>query len=78
MILDNCFYINAIEEILNGNTKFSNLEIPAGKEINRITNPEEGIISELKLSKNIEIYTWLVYLYKRETKATLHIILQMK
>ena len=40
MILDKCSYISAIEEILNGNSKFSKLDIPAGKEINHIVNLE--------------------------------------
>ena len=63
---------------LNEYTKFSKLEIPAGKEINHITYLKKGMISKLKSSENKEIYTWLVYLYKRETKANLHIVLQMK
>ena len=33
VILDKISYITAIEEILNDHTKFSNLDIPAGKEI---------------------------------------------
>ena len=36
VILDKCSYISAIEEILNDNSKFSKLDIPAGKEINHI------------------------------------------
>ena len=39
-VLDTISYINAIEEILNDHTKFCNLHIPAGKEINYITNLE--------------------------------------
>ena len=35
-ILDKRYYISAIEEILNDNSKFSKVDIPAGKEINRI------------------------------------------
>ena len=38
VILDRICYISAIEEILNDHTKFSNLDIPAGKEISYITN----------------------------------------
>ena len=38
VILDKCSYISAIEEILNDNSKFSKLDIPAGKEINHIVN----------------------------------------
>ena len=36
VILDKCSYISAIEKILNDNSKFSKLDIPAGKEINHI------------------------------------------
>ena len=39
-VLDTISYINAIEEILNDHTKVCNLHIPAGKEINYITNLE--------------------------------------
>ena len=55
MILDKCSYISAIEEILNDNSKFSKLDIPAGKEINNIVNLEKRITSELKLLKDKEI-----------------------
>ena len=41
VMLDKISYIRGIEEILNDHTKFSNLEIPAGKEINYITNLEK-------------------------------------
>ena len=41
VILDKCSYISAIEEILNENSKFSKLNIPAGKEINHIVNLEK-------------------------------------
>ena len=34
MILDKIVYISTIKEILNDHKKFSNLDIPAGKEIN--------------------------------------------
>ena len=55
VILDKCSYISLIEEILNGNSKFSKLHIPAGKEINHIVNLEKRITSELKLLKDKEI-----------------------
>ena len=55
MILDKCSYIRAIEEILNENSKFSKLDIRAGKEINHIVNLEKRITSELKLLKDNEI-----------------------
>ena len=54
VILDKISYISAIEEILNDHTKFSNLDIPAGKEINYITNLEKKITSDLKLMKDEE------------------------
>ena len=55
MILDKCSYITAIEEILNDNSKFFKLDIPAGKEINHITNLEKRNTSELKLLKSKKI-----------------------
>ena len=55
VILDKCSYIDAIGEILNDNSKFSKLDIPAGKEINHIVNLEKRITSELKLLKDKEI-----------------------
>ena len=61
MILDKIFHISAIEEILNDHTKFSNLDIPAGKEINYMTNLEERITSDLKLLKNAEIIDEAAY-----------------
>ena len=54
-ILDKCSYISAIEEIINDNSKFSKLDIPAGKEINHIVNLEKRFTSELKLLKDKEI-----------------------
>ena len=51
VILDKISYITAIEEILNDHTKFSKLDIPAGKEINYITNLEKRITSDHKLLK---------------------------
>ena len=51
VILDKISYISVIEEILNDHIKFSNLDIPAGKEINYITNLEKRITSDLKLLK---------------------------
>ena len=55
VILDKCSYISAIEEILNDNSKFSKLDIPAGKEINHIVNLEKRFTSELKLLKDKKI-----------------------
>ena len=55
MILDKGSYITVIEEILNGNSKFSKPDITAGKEINPISNLEKSITSELKLLKSKEI-----------------------
>ena len=52
MILDKCSYISAIEEILNYKSKFSKLDIPAGKENNYIINLGKIITSELKLLKS--------------------------
>ena len=54
MILDKISYISATEQVLNNHdhTKFSNLDIPAGKEIDYITNFEKRITSDLKLLKN--------------------------
>ena len=46
VIIDKISYISTIEEI------FSNLDIPAGKEINYITNLEKRISSNLKLLKD--------------------------
>ena len=59
MILDKCsycYYISVIEEILNDNSNFSKLDIPAGKEINHIVmDLEKRITSGLKLLKYKEI-----------------------
>ena len=52
VILDKISYISAIEEILNDHTKFSNLDILAGKEINYIKNLEKRITFDLKLLKD--------------------------
>ena len=43
VILDKCSYISVIEEILNDNSKFFKLDIPAGKENNHIVNLEKRI-----------------------------------
>ena len=43
VILDKWSYIRAIEDILNDNSKFSKLNIPAGKEINHIINLKKRI-----------------------------------
>ena len=61
MILDTISFIRAIEEILNDHTKFSNLEIPPGKEINYITNLEKKTTSDLKLLKDEEIIDKATY-----------------
>ena len=61
VILDKISYISAIEEILNDLTKFSNLDIPAGKEISYITNLEKRISSDLKLLKDKEIIDKATY-----------------
>ena len=55
VIIDKISHISAIEEILNDHTKFSNIDIPAGKEISYITNLEKRITSNLKLLKVEEI-----------------------
>ena len=55
MIIDKISHISAIEEILNDHTKFSNIDIPACKEINYLTNLEKRITSNLKLLKVEEI-----------------------
>ena len=52
VMLDKISYISAIEEILHDRTKFSNLDIPAGKKISFITNLEKRITSDLKLLKD--------------------------
>ena len=65
MILDKCSYISAIEEILNDNSKFSKLDIPAGKEINHIVNLEKRITSELKLLKDKVIFDKPTYKSKK-------------
>ena len=61
VILDKISYISAIEEILDDYTKLSNLDIPAGKEINYITNLEKRISSDLKLLKDKEIIDKATY-----------------
>ena len=59
--LDNISYISAIEDILNDHTKFSNLDISAGKEISFTTNLEKRITSDLKLLKDKEIIDKATY-----------------
>ena len=61
VILDKITYLSAIEEILNDHTKFSNLDIPADKEINYIANFEERITSDLKLLKDKQIIDKATY-----------------
>ena len=53
VVLDN--YSCATEEILHDNSKFSKLDIPAGKEINHIVHLEKRITLEFKLLKDKEI-----------------------
>ena len=55
VILDKTSYISAIEETLNDQTKFSNLDIPAVKKNNYITNLEKKITSDLNQLKDEEI-----------------------
>ena len=59
--LDKISHISVIEEILNDHTKCSNLDIPAGKEIDDTTNLEGRITSDLKLLKDIEIIDKATY-----------------
>ena len=61
VMLDKISYISAIEELLNDHTKFSKLDIPAGKEINYITNLEKIFTSDLKLLKDKEIINKVTY-----------------
>ena len=61
VIPDKISYISAIEEILNDHIKFSNLDIPAGKEINYKTIHEKRITSDFKLLKNKEIIDRATY-----------------
>ena len=61
VILDKISYIGVIEEILIDDVKFSNLDVPADKEINYITNLEERITSDLNLAKNEEIIDKATY-----------------
>ena len=55
VILVKISYISVIEEILKDHIKFSNLDIPAGKEINYKTILEKRITSDLKLLNDKEI-----------------------
>ena len=55
VILDKISYISVIWKILDDYTKFSNFDIPAGKEINHATNLEKRITSDLELLKDKEI-----------------------
>ena len=61
VILDKCSYISMIEEILNDNSKFSELDITAGKEINHIVKLEKRITSYLKLLKDKQIINKSTY-----------------
>ena len=59
--LDKISYISAIEELLKDHTKFSKLDIPAGREISYITNLEKRFTSDLKLLKDKEIIDKATY-----------------
>ena len=61
MIVNKCSYVSAIEEILNDISKFSKLDITAGKEINHIVNLEKRITLELKLLKDKQIIVKSTY-----------------
>ena len=61
IVIDKISFINAIEEILNDHTKFYNRDMPAGKEINYITNLWKRITSYLKQLKNEEIIDKITY-----------------
>ena len=61
VILNKISCMSVIEEILNTHAKFSNLDIPAGKQINHIANYEKRITSNLKLLKNEEIIDKTTY-----------------
>ena len=61
VILDKISYTSVIKEILNDHTKFSNIGIPAGKEINYITNLEKRITTDLKLLNYKEIIDKATY-----------------
>ena len=61
VILDKISYISTIEEILNDHSKFSNLDVSAGKEINYTANLEKRINSDLNLLKNDEIIDKTIY-----------------
>ena len=47
--------------MLNNHTKFSNLDMPAGKKINYTRNLERRITSDLKLLKDEEIIDRVTY-----------------
>ena len=51
IVIDQTSYISNNEKILRDHTKFSDLDIPTGKEISYITNLEKRITSGLKLLK---------------------------
>ena len=59
--LDKISYISAIEDLLKDHTKFSKLDIPAGREISYITNLEKRFTSDLKLLKDKEIIDKATY-----------------
>ena len=61
VLLDKISYISVIGKILDDYTKFSNFDIPAGKEINHVTNLEKRITSDLELLKDKEIIDKATY-----------------
>ena len=61
VILDKIFYISVIEKIFTDHTKYSNTDIPTGKEINYISNLEKRITSDPKLLKNEKIIDRATY-----------------
>ena len=61
VILDKISYISVIGKILDDYTKFSNFDIPGGKEINHVTNLEKRITSDLELLKDKEIIDKATY-----------------
>ena len=66
-VQDKTCYKSAIEEILNDHTRFSNLDIPTGKENNYITSLKKRVISGLRLIvvtfkwKSIHPYRFILF-----------------
>lgn len=61
MLLDKTSYINVIEEILNNDTKVSNLKISTSKKISYITNFDKRKTSDIKLLNNEEMIDKVTY-----------------